>query len=291
MQQNQEINLNVDALSPSEMATRAEVSMIAKVNKPYFEVLLSAMYGGFFIGLAFVFYTLVTTGSGDMPYGMAKLIGGICFCLGLILVVVCGADLFTSTTMTVIAKASKRASCCQIIKNWIGVYVGNFLGAALLIAIVYASGHPWGDNGKIALNYMNIAQGKLGHTFVEAVFLGVMCNVMVCLGVWLSYSCRSTGDKVLVMLLPIAMFVACGFEHCVANMFEIPMAIILHATATPEFWLAQGIDATKYADLSLTDFILHNLIPVTIGNILGGAIIIAMGNWLLFLRPKKVANN
>lgn len=271
--------------SPHDMAKIAENAMTIKAKRPFASAFISGIYGGFFIALAFVFYTLVTTGSGTMPYGMAKLVGGICFSLGLMLVVICGSDLFTSTTMTVIARASKRITWWELLRNWITIYFSNFVGAILLVGIIYISGHPWDAGGSIAINYMNIAQHKVQHTFLEAVGLGIMCNVMVCLGVWLAYSGRSTADKLLAVILPVAMFVACGFEHCVANMYEITMAIVLHVSATPEFWLAQGVEAAKYADLTVSNFLWHNLLPVTIGNIIGGSVIIGMGNWLLFLRP------
>lgn len=280
-------NASIDALDPYQMASKAEKMMVSKVQKPFSKVFIASTYGGFFIGLAFVFYTLVTTGSSAMPYGMAKLIGGICFSMGLMLVVVCGADLFTSTTLTFIARESNKITWIQLFKNWIFVYIGNFIGALFLVFLVYMSGHPWGADGQIAVNYMDIVEHKLHHTFIEAVALGILCNVMVSLGVWLCFSCRTSADKVLVLLLPIAMFVACGFEHCVANMYEIPMGILIRTTTAPEFWVAHGINISAYSDLTWVDFILHNLIPVTIGNIIGGALLIGWGNWLLFLRHHK----
>lgn len=277
-------SISLEALDPYEMADRAEKMMITKVQKPFSKVFIASTYGGFFIGLAFTFFTLVTTGSSTMPYGMAKLVGGLCFSMGLILVVVCGADLFTSTTLTFIAKGSNKITWLQLFRNWGFVYFGNFIGALFLVFLVYMSGHPWDANGQIALNYMNIIEHKLHHSFIEAITLGILCNVMVSLGVWLCFSCRTSADKVLVLLLPIAMFVACGFEHCVANMYEIPMGLLIKDTTAPEFWVAHGIDITKYADLTWGRFFLHNLIPVTVGNIIGGALLIGWGNWLLFLR-------
>lgn len=279
------VPVSFDLHNPYEMASIAENAMTIKAKKPFSTAFLSGIFGGFFIALAFVFYTLVTTGSATMPYGMAKLVGGICFSMGLMLVILCGSDLFTSTTMTTIAKASKKITWREMFGNWLTVYFGNFAGALLLVAIIYVSGHPWDAGGSIARNYLNIAQHKIHHTFIEAVALGIMCNVMVCLGAWLAYSGRSATDKILAVILPVAMFVACGFEHCVANMYEIPMGILLQSTASPEFWLAQGVEATKYADLNISNFLLNNLLPVTLGNIIGGGLLIGMGNWLLFLRP------
>ncbi|CAI3934498.1 formate transporter FocA [Commensalibacter papalotli (ex Botero et al. 2024)] len=275
---------SIDAFDPYEMARKAEKMMVAKVQKPFSKVFIASTYGGFFIGLAFVFYTLVTTGSSTMPYGMAKLVGGLCFSMGLILVIVCGADLFTSTTLTFIAKESNKITWFQLFRNWGIVYFGNFIGALFLVFLVYMSGHPWGADGQIAVNYMNIVEYKLHHSFIEAIALGILCNVMVSLGVWLCFSCRTSADKVLVLLLPIAMFVACGFEHCVANMYEIPMGILIRTTTDPGFWVAHGINVAQYSDITWGDFIIWNLVPVTIGNIIGGALLIGWGNWLLFLR-------
>jgi formate transporter len=193
-----------------------------------------------FISIAFVFYITATTGSGEMAYGMAKLVGGICFSLGLILVVVCGADLFTSTVLIVVAKASGRITWGQLARNWINVYVGNLVGALFFVALMWFSGEHTVANGAWGLNVLQTADHKMHHTFVEAVSLGILANLMVCLAVWMSYSGRTLMDKSLIMILPVAMFVACGFEHSIANMFLIPFAIVIRDFSGPEFWHAAG---------------------------------------------------
>ncbi len=273
------------AYAPHEMAINAENAGVAKVNKDTLSAFISAMSAGAFIGIAFVFYTVVTTGNGDIGWGANKLIGGLAFSLGLMFVVVNGADLFTSTVLTVVAKASGRITWGQLARNWGIVYVGNFVGAIGLVAIMQLARHYEGNGGGLGLSYMHIAQHKLHHTFIQAVALGVMCNVLVCLGVWMTYAARALTDKLLAVVLPVTMFVAAGFEHCVANMFQIPMAILTRSGAGPEFWEKAGANAADFADLTWTNFVFANLIPVTIGNIIGGGLVVGLAYWVIFLRP------
>ncbi|WP_176083829.1 formate transporter FocA [Martelella sp. HB161492] len=278
-------NQSFDLFPPHEMARKAEDIGVAKVHKDNLSCFVSAMTAGAFIGIAFVFYTVVTTDNGAMGWGANKFIGGLAFSLGLMLVVVNGGDLFTSTVLTVVAKASGKITWAELGKNWVIVYAGNFVGAFGLVIIMQLAKHWESDSGLLGINYMAIAQHKLHHSFIQAVALGAMCNVLVCLGVWMSYAGRSLTDKLLAVVLPVAMFVASGFEHCVANMFQIPMAILTRHLAGPEFWAASGADPAKFADLTWANFVLHNLIPVTIGNIIGGGVIVGLAYWVIYLRP------
>lgn len=278
-------HFNLDAFPPHVMAEKAEAAGIAKVNKEPLSLFVSAMMAGAFIGIAFIFYTVVTTGNGDIGWGANKFIGGLAFSLGLVLVVLTGADLFTSTVMTIIGKATGRITWAALARNWAMVYLGNFVGAVTLVMIMQAARHYEGDGGLLGLNYMHIAQHKLHHTFLQAVALGVMCNVLVCLGVWMTYAGRSATDKILAVILPVAMFVAAGFEHCVANMFQIPMAILTKTLAGPEFWAVSGANPADFADLTWSNFVFANLVPVTIGNIIGGALFVGIAYWVIYLRP------
>ncbi|MCI1874638.1 MAG: formate transporter FocA, partial [Serratia liquefaciens] len=216
--------------------------------------------------------------------GLAKLVGGICFSLGLMLVVVSGADLFTSTVLIVIAKASGRISWYQLAANWLNVYIGNLIGALFFVALIWFSGEHMVANGQWGLNVLQTADHKLHHTFVEAVCLGILANLMVCLAVWMSYSGRSLMDKMFAMILPVGMFVASGFEHSIANMFMIPMGIVVKNFATPEFWQAIGAAPEQFAHLTVSNFIIDNLIPVTIGNIIGGGLLVGLTYWVIYLR-------
>ena len=273
----------VDALSPAQMTQLAEEISDYKVNKHPLTTLFSALIAGVFISIAFVFYITSTTGTAEVAYGLAKFVGGICFSLGLILVVCCGADLFTSTILTILPKMTHKVSWLKMLRNWCVVYIGNFIGAILFVIVIWLSGQYMSANGLWGLNVLNTADHKLHHTFVEAVALGFLANLMVCLAVWLSYAGRSLLDKALIMVLPVAMFVASGFEHSIANMFMIPMGIVIHQFASPEFWLAIGLTPDAYSSLTVEHFVFNNLIPVTIGNILGG-LAVALPYWGLYLR-------
>ncbi|WP_315707682.1 formate transporter FocA [Brenneria uluponensis] len=271
-------------LLPAAMAKAAEDAGVYKATKQPLTTFYLAITAGVFISIAFVFYITATTGSTVMPFGVAKLIGGICFSLGLMLVVVCGADLFTSTVLIVIAKASGRITWKQLAFNWINVYIGNLIGALFFVALIWFSGEHMVANGSWGLNVMQTANHKLEHTFVQALCLGILANLMVCLAVWMSYSGRSLTDKMFAMILPVAMFVASGFEHSIANMFMIPMGIVVKNFASAEFWHAIGMVPTQFEHLTVSNFITNNLIPVTIGNIIGGGLMVGLTYWVIYLR-------
>ncbi|MGQ8821282.1 formate transporter FocA [Bibersteinia trehalosi] len=270
--------------SPTEMAKIAEDAAVAKATKHQFYSFISAITAGAFIAIAFVFYATSQVGASELPWGVAKVLGGVVFSLGVTMCVVFGAELFTSSTMTIIAKASKRITLAQMLKNWGVVYLGNFIGAILIVLLTWFSGEIMAAKGQWGLVILNTAQHKIHHTAFEAFNLGIFCNLMVCIAVWMAYAGKSLTDKAFIMVLPIAMFVSGGFEHCVANMFMIPMGILIHSAAGPEFWAMIGIEPAQFADLTVANFINKNLIWATLGNIVGGAFFIAMVQWFLHLR-------
>ncbi|MEX7638055.1 formate transporter FocA [Serratia marcescens] len=273
-----------DLILPAATAKIAEDAGVYKATKHPLKTFYLAITAGVFISIAFVFYITATTGTAGVPFGLAKLVGGICFSLGLMLVVVSGADLFTSTVLIVIAKASGRISWGQLGANWLNVYLGNLVGALFFVALIWFSGEYMVANGQWGLNVLQTADHKLHHTFIEAVCLGILANLMVCLAVWMSYSGRTLTDKMLAMVLPVGMFVASGFEHSIANMFMIPMGIVVKHFATPEFCQAVGAVPEQYAHLTVSNFIINNLIPVTIGNIIGGGLLVGLTYWVIYLR-------
>lgn len=274
-----------DLRLPAEMAKVAEQAGLYKVTKRKELSFFLAVTAGVFIAIAFVFYITVTTGP-EPANALTKFAGGVCFSLGLILVVVCGADLFTSTVLTVMAKASGLVSWRQLITNWIVVYFGNLTGALFFVMLIWFSGQIMNSNGLWGLNVLLTADHKMHHTFIEAVCLGTLCNLMVCLAVWMSYSGHTLTDKIVVMLLPIGMFVASGFEHSIANMFLIPLAIAIRYFAPESFWSAVHTTADRFPALTPGNFITDNLIPVTIGNIIGGGILVGITYWILYLREQ-----
>ncbi|MCG6201441.1 formate transporter FocA [Psychromonas antarctica] len=275
----------IDELLPHQITEKADNIAFSKATKAFLSSFYLAITAGMFISLAFVFYVTVTTGSQDLAWGVKNFIGGIAFSLGLLLVVVVGGELFTSNTLTLIAKASQRITTMQMLKNWSVVYFGNFVGAIFLVLLMFLAGMYKADHGQWGLTALMVAQHKLHHTFTEAVALGILCNIMVCLAIWMAFGARTITDKMFAVLLPVAMFVASGFEHCIANMFMVPTGILIQHFATAEFWSSIGQDASTFKDLSIYNFIFHNLIPVTIGNIIGGGVIVGLMHWMIYLRP------
>lgn len=274
-------------LLPAAMAQFAEDAGVYKATKQPLKTFYLAIIAGVFISIGFVFYITATTGIADNSWGLAKLVGGICFSMGLMLVVVCGADLFTSNILNVIAKASGRITWGQLAKNWLNVYVGNLIGALFFVALIWFSGQYMAANGLWGLNVLHTTSHKLHHSFIEAVCLGILANLMVCMAVWMSYSGRSLTDKMLAIILPVAMFVASGFEHCIANMFMIPMGIVIKHFASAEFWDSVGAAPEQFAHLTINNFIFDNLIPVTLGNIIGGGLLVGLTYWVIYLRAPE----
>ena len=265
--------------SPAEMSQIGEDAGAYKVSKKQFCSFLSAIPAGAFIALAFIFYTTTQTDAAGAPWGLTKLVGGLVFSVGVIMVVVCGSELFTSSTMTLVARAAGRINTLQMLRNWAVVYCGNFIGSVFIALVVWFAGQTMAANGQWGLTILNTAQHKIHHSWFEAFNLGILCNIMVCIAVWMSYAGKTLTDKAFIMILPIGLFVSSGFEHSVANMFMIPLGIITAHFSGSEFWQAIGLNPEQYADLDVYHFIVKNLIPVTLGNIIGGGVCIALYQW------------
>ncbi|OOF64265.1 formate transporter FocA [Rodentibacter sp. Ppn85] len=264
------------ALSSAEATIVAENAAAYKAQKKTFLSFMSGISAGACIALAFVFYTTTQTGTSSVAWGLSKLVGGLVFSIGVIMVVILGSELFTSSTLTIIARAGKKISTAQMLRNWVAVYFGNFAGSLIIVALIWFGGQTMAANSQWGLTILNTAQHKIHHTWFEAFNLGILCNIMVCVAVWMSYSGKTVTDKAFIMILPIGLFVASGFEHCVANMFMIPLGIITAQFSSVEFWQQLGIEQVVYADLTLSSFIFKNLIPVTLGNIIGGGLCIGL---------------
>lgn len=264
------------------MATAAEDAAFAKATGGLLKSFLLGLTAGGYIALGFVFFTTSQVGAADLPYGVAKLIGGLVFSTGLALVVLTGAELFTSSTLTLTARASGRITWRQLLSNWVVVYLANFLGALTIVTLIFL-GKTWenADGGWGAV-VLSISLHKVSHTFFEAFVLGVLCNLMVCLAVWAAYSGRTTTDKILAVTMPIALFVATGFEHSVANMFMIPLAILIKDNAGSDFWSMTGLEQSAFSELTWSAFYVDNLLPVTLGNIVGGGVMIGVLYWTIF---------
>ena len=277
---------SLDALPPPTMARRAEDVGRAKAEMGTANLLALSGLAGAFIAMGAVFATTVTAGADDLPFGVVRLLAGIAFSLGLILVLVAGAELFTGNNLIGMAWASRRISTARLLRNWVIVYCGNFAGALATVGLVYAARQYTFDGGSVGVQAVAIAEAKVGLGFGQAVALGILCNALVCMAVWLCYSARTTTDRILAIVPPITAFVAAGFEHSVANMYFVPIGIVIKNDADFTASLAGTPDLSN---LTWGAFFLDNLLPVTIGNVIGGTLLVGAVYWFVYLRPKTVA--
>lgn len=275
----------VDALLPPQMALACETAGAAKAARDEVALVVLGLLAGAFIALGAVFMTVVLTGAGDLPWGVARLLGGLVFSLGLILVIVGGAELFTGDSLMIVACASGRITPGALMRAWLLVYAGNIVGAVGTAALVFLSGQYALAGGGVGHTALAIASAKAALPTIELFFLAVLCNVLVCLAVWMSFGARSTSDKVLVIVPPIAAFVAAGFEHSIANLYLLPYALAIKAWAGPAFWSAIEQSAAAYPDLTVAAA-LHNIAVSTIGNLVGGSLMVGAVYWFVYLRRR-----
>ncbi len=271
-----------DCRPPAEMALKMEGIGVTKANGNIFTISLLGILAGFFIGLGAMFCTLVTTDI-QVGFGLSKLLGGIVFCLGLILVVLAGAELFTGNALMVASRASGKIKLGQLFQNWGIVYFTNLVGALLLVLVVFYSQFWALDAYKVGANALLIANAKVNLAFWPAFARGILCNTLVCLAVWLCFGARTTIDKIFAILFPITAFVACGFEHSIANMYFIPVGIAMAGQA--KVLEIAGVTASQVANLNIAGFT-GNLVPVTLGNIVGGTFVGSI-YWLVYLRKER----
>lgn len=253
---------SIDAYAPAEIAQRVAGAGVKKAEAPLTQTLVLAVLAGVFVAFGGAFFTLVMTGS-PLGFGPARLLGGLAFCLGLILVVVGGAELFTGNNLIVMAWAERKVTTARLLRNWGLVYLGNLIGALAMVVLVWLSGSL--ALGEVAATAAAIADGKTALGPTEAFVRGILCNALVCLAVWLCFAAHTVTGKILAILWPITAFVALGLEHSVANMYLIPIGQLVGG----------GLDIPAF---------LGNLIPVTFGNILGGGLGVAGVYWAVYLR-------
>lgn len=275
----------LDALLPPDMARRAEEIGVKKATMDTVTMFTLALLAGAFIALGGVFSTVALAGGGTAPWGATRVLAGLVFSVGLILVLVGGAELFTGNNLIVMAWASGRVATRALARNWVVVFAGNFLGALATAFIVYLGGTHQLGGGVFGVAAIEIASAKLQFGFWQAVALGILCNTLVCLAVWLTMSARTTADRILAIVPPISAFVAAGFEHSIANMYFIPLGLFITAF-DPSFVAAKGLTSQA---LSWGGFVWRNLLPVTIGNVIGGSLLVGIVYWFIYLRPRVVA--
>jgi formate transporter len=263
-----------DAYSPKEIAKRVEAVGVAKTKTSFLSLVMLAGLAGAFIGLGALYFVLIKSDS-SLGFASGQLLGGFAFSLGLILVVVAGAELFTGNNLIVMAWADGKISGTDLLKNWVIVCCANFAGAAGLAILVFYSGHTEMNNGAIADQYLKIAEAKCSLSFWEAFLRGVLCNILVCMAVWMALAGRSVVDKVLAIIFPVSAFVAAGFEHSVANMYLVPMGMLIKA----HNGIGDGVEAIGWAGM------FGNLFPVILGNLVGGGVLVGIVYYVIYLRP------
>jgi len=291
--------IRIDALLPAEMAARAEYLGVRKAEMPFLKMFMLSVLAGAFISLGAIFATTIGAGgmaftstdgivvfNTSLPYGVTRLLMGLVFSLGLILVVVGGAELFTGNNLIVMAWANGKVTGLALLRNWVIVYFGNFVGSVGTAVLMFLTKQYTFGANSVGIAALKIGMAKVDLTFLQAIALGILCNALVCLAVWLTYSARSTVDKIAAIIFPITAFVAAGFEHSVANMYFVPYALFIK-NFDPNFISTVGDKVPQLDLLTWQAFWVKNLLPVTIGNIIGGAVLVAAAYWAIFLRSEK----
>ncbi|MCF6158948.1 MAG: formate/nitrite transporter family protein [wastewater metagenome] len=283
--------IDIDAYSPSKIATRIGNITIQKVKLSYSSVFLLGALAGIYLGFGAQFSTLVISDS-TLHYGFTSLIEGIVYSLGFMLAVIGGAEVFTGNCLGIIGFADKKVTLYELLTNWIVIYIGNLVGSLIMVCWMYET-HQWEFfNNMVGAKALLIAHKKVNLSFKTAFTCGVLCNALICLAVWLCFNGRSTSDKIISIVFPIGGFVTSGFEQCVSNMYFIPMGVILRRNSsvveTAEKMTGRILDLSQ---LTWKGFFINNLLPVTLGNIVGGVILIGIVFWFIYLRQKQTGPN
>jgi len=267
------------------MALACETAGAVKAGRDALALVVLGVLAGAFIAFGALFMTVVLTGSGELPWGVARLLAGLVFALGLVLVIVGGAELFTGDSLMIVACASRLISPAALLRAWALVYAGNVVGALGTAALVYLAGQHGFAGGAVGSTALAVAAAKAALPTVQLFFLAVLCNALVCLAVWMSFGAGSAAGKVVVIVPPVAAFVAAGFEHSIANLYLLPYGLAIKAWAGPEFWAAIGQTADAYPALTAANA-LHNVVVSTAGNLVGGSLLVGAVYWFVYLRRR-----
>jgi formate transporter len=256
-----------NAFAPQEIALRVQAVGVKKARLPLLSQLILSVLGGAFIGMGALFYVLIHSDAG-LGFAARQVMAALSFCLGMLLVVVAGAELFTGNNLIVMARAQGDIGSGEVVRNWSIVFAGNLVGTAGLALLVWLSGHPGMNDGAIGRDYLHIAEAKAALPFMVAFWRGILCNALVCLAIWMSYAGRSVIDKAVTIIFPIAAFVAAGFEHCIANLYYFAMALLL----------------APQAAMPMLGGMLRNIVAVVIGNVIGGSVLVGLVYYLIYIR-------
>ncbi|MDR3527100.1 MAG: formate/nitrite transporter family protein [Rhizomicrobium sp.] len=262
-----------ECFSPQEIEANVEKMGIKKARSPLMASLLQAFLAGLYIGLGGLFFCIVLADT-TLGFAAQRLLGGLVFALGLGLVAIAGGELFTGNCLIVMAWFQGQIRAWEVLKNWSIIWVGNFIGALTLVFLVFMSHHYAMNNGEVGNAVVKLAVSKLSPDFTTIFFKGILCNILVCLGMWMSYAGKSVADKMAGLVLPVAAFIAAGFEHCIANMYLLPLAYVL----VQHGHVPAGLDVSVVT----IPAIIHNLIPATLGNIVGGGFFVGFIYWAIY---------
>lgn len=273
-------------LLPSEITREVVGVGEKKAAVPAVNQFLLAVLGGAFIAFAAEASNMAIHILAARDFGLGRVVAGIVFTPGLMLVAVAGAELFTGNTLMVMALAEKRITWSAMLRNWLVVYAGNLAGSLLLALMMAESGLFGFSNGQLGGHTIRVALHKTGFTFLQAVILGILCNWLVCLALWMAYGAKDITGKLLAIYFPISLFITSGFEHCVANMYYIPAGILARGN---ELWAqASGFSPERLGQLTWGAFLMRNLVPVTLGNLIGGVILLAGVYWWVYVGGERI---
>ncbi len=274
----------IDAVLPKEMAKLAERAGAEKARQDPIRLLALGALAGAFVAFGAAFAAAVTAGAGEeVPVGLVTLAGGLAFTLAYVLAIVGGAELFTTNNLMVMAWAHGRLGTLRLLRAWAVVFLGNFIGAVAMSSLLILSGRHRELGGEVGAQLLAAAERIVELGTVDALLLGVLGNSLLCLGVWLTYSGRSTVDRIVALTPPVAAFYVLGLEHAIAVMVYLPSAALIGALAEPAFWEAIGREPVA---VGLGDFA-RLLAAVTVGNILGGGVLVALVYWFVYLHPQR----
>lgn len=263
----------LDCYSPPQIQANVEKLGVKKATMPFLPSFMLSVVAGGSIGLGAMYFIIMLADPG-LTFALQRMLGGVAFSLGLLLVMVGGAELFTGNNLIVMAWANKQISTAAVVRNWVTVWFGNLVGSLGLVALLYLAHIYAMNNGEFGTALLKVAIGKVTPDGLTIFVKGILCNILVCLAVWLAYAGRTVVDKVAAILLPVSAFVAAGFEHCVANQFFLPMALLLKATDH----VPAGLDVSMITVPS----VLHNLLFATLGNIVGGSVFVGAVYWVIY---------
>jgi formate transporter len=263
-----------NCLSAASQEAKAETVGITKTNLDVTRCFALSLMAGIQIGLGALFMLFVKSDS-SLPFAASQVLGGLCFSVGLICVIVAGSELFTGNNLMVMARLSGKISWGALLKNWVIVWVGNFIGSLILVAIVFMCNSAGMNSENVGKAMVSVATSKINMSWVTIFFRGILCNLLVCLAVWMGFAGKSVVDKIFTSIFPVMAFVACGFEHCVANMFFLPMGVVAYNSGF-------GADVANAAACMNVGGVLYNISAATLGNIVGGAIIVGCIYWIAY---------